>query len=136
MSQDGDPCRADEVVEPPTSIAGRPASPGIAWYLRSVEEVLQYLGAVQRREEQGVAYRIHVRGGAHEPVDPRLFRLWRERPAQARLATPYRGAEYWVAEHSESEDLTLRVLALATQLLNLQKAAGDIAASNTLRLAR
>ena len=34
------------------------------------------------------------------------------------------------------EDLTLRVLALATQLLNLQKAAGEIATSNTLRLVR
>ncbi len=136
MPQDGDPCRADEVVEAPTGITGRPASPGLAWYLRSVEEVLQYLGAVQRREEQGVPYRIHVRGGAHPPSDPRLFRLWTGRPAQARLSTPYRGADYWVAEHDEREDFTLRVLALATQLLNLQKAAGDIAASNTLRLAR
>lgn len=136
MPQDGDPCRADEVVEQPSGIAGRPAAPGIAWYLRSVEEVLHYLGAVQRREEAGVPYRIHVRGDVGPAGDPRLFRLWPQRPAQARFAAPYRGTDWWVAEHDDREDFTLRVLALATQLLNLQKAAGDIAASNTLRLAR
>jgi len=136
IPQDGDPCRADEVVEQPSGMSGRPAVPALAWYLRSVEEVLQYLGAIQRREEEGVPYRIHIRAAAHPSSDPRLFRLWRERPAQARFSAAYRGDNYWVAENYNREDLTLHVLALTTQLLNLQKAATDIAASNTLRLAR
>jgi hypothetical protein len=83
-----------------------------------------------------VPYRIHIRAAAHPSSDPRLFRLWRERPAQARFSAAYRGDNYWVAENYNREDLTLHVLALTTQLLNLQKAATDIAASNTLRLAR
>ena len=49
LPQDGDPCRADEVVERPAGISGSPALPALAWYLRSLEEVLQYLGAIQRR---------------------------------------------------------------------------------------
>jgi hypothetical protein len=101
-----------------------------------VEEVLEYLGAIQRREEQGVPYRISIRAAAQPRSNPRLFRLWRERPAQARFSATYRGDNYWVAQHDNREDLTLHVLALTTQLLNLQKAAADIAASNTLRLSR
>jgi hypothetical protein len=136
IPQDGDPCRADEVVEQPPGISGRPAVPALAWYLRSAEEVLQYLGSIQRREEQGVPYRISIRAAAEPSSTPRLFRLWRERPVQARFSTAYRGDNYWVAQHDYREDLTLHVLALTTQLLNLQKAAADIAASNTLRLSR
>jgi hypothetical protein len=41
-----------------------------------------------------------------------------------------------VAEHDPAEDLTLSVLALATQLLNLQKSADEIPSSRTLRLVR
>ncbi len=136
MPQDGAPCTADEIVEPQRSGTGRAAEPGISWYLRSVEEVLQYLGAVQRREEQGVPYRLAVRTDGHLTAQPRLFRLWNQQPAGARISTDYRGQAWWVAEHDETQDLTLRVLALTTQLLNLQKAASDIATSNTLRLAR
>lgn len=136
LPQDGDPCRADEVVERPAGISGSPALPALAWYLRSLEEVLQYLGAIQRREEAGVPYRIHIRAGAHPRADPRLFRLWRDRPPLGRFSAAYRGDHYWVAEYDHQEDLTLHVLALTTQLLNLQKASGDIATANTLRLVR
>ena len=135
MPQDGDVCLADEVIDRPPAIA-RGAAPGMSWYLRSVEEVLQYLGAVQRREEEGVPFRIAIRGAAGETLEPRLFRLWRQRPERARLSADYAGARYWVAEHAAAEDLTLRILALTTQLLNLQKAAGDVAGANTLRLVR
>jgi hypothetical protein len=91
---------------------------------------------VQRREEEGVPFRIAIRGAAGETLEPRLFRLWRQRPERARLSADYAGARYWVAEHAAAEDLTLRILALTTQLLNLQKAAGDVAGANTLRLVR
>ena len=46
------------------------------------------------------------------------------------------GARWWVAEHDPAEDLTLSVLALTTQLLNLQKSADEIPSSRTLRLVR
>jgi hypothetical protein len=136
MSQDGNPCVADEVLEASQPPGGTPA-PGLAWYLRSVEEVLQYLGAVQHREEEGVPYRIDIReGGRLSGGSPRLFRLWSGEPARGRISARYRGSRWWVAEHDENEDYTLRVLGIATQLLNIQKAAGDISTSSTVRLVR
>ncbi len=108
----------------------------MSWYLRSVEELLAYLGAVQRREEEGVPYRITVGLDAARTATPRLFRLWPERPARPRFSIEYRGARWWVAEHDPAEDMTLSVLALTTQLLNLQKSADEIPSSRTLRLVR
>ena len=46
------------------------------------------------------------------------------------------GRTWWVAADDEGTDLTLRVLALTTQLLNLQKSAGEIPSTGTLRLVR
>jgi len=135
MPQAGNPCRNEEVLDA-AGEPGRPNPPGIAWYIRSVEEVLQYLGQVQRAEEAGVPYRITLRGPPTGEVHPRLFRLWREPPPRPRMQASYRGETFHVAENDDREDMTLRVLALVTQLLNLQKAAGDIATSNSLRLVR
>lgn len=135
LPQGGDPCSADEVADPPTQ-AGQARTGGLSWYLRSVDEVLTYLGAVQRREEEGVPYRISVGIDAASTATPRLFRLWPERPHRPRFSVEYRGARWWVAEHDPAEDLTLSVLALTTQLLNLQKSAEEIPASRTLRLIR
>jgi hypothetical protein len=131
----GDPCSADEVADPPTQ-AGHARTGGLSWYLRSVDEILTYLGAVQRREEEGVPYRISVGLDAARMATPRLFRLWPEPPARPRFAVEYRGRRWWVAEHEPAEDLTLSVLALTTQLLNLQKSADEIPSSRTLRLVR
>jgi hypothetical protein len=131
----GDPCTADEVADVPIP-AGRAATGGLSWYLRSVDELLTYLGAVQRRGEEGVPYRVSVGLDVARAATPRLFRLWPERPARARFSVEYRGARWWVAEHDPAEDLTLSVLALATQLLNLQKSADEIPSSRTLRLVR
>ena len=78
-SQDGTPCVAEEVRDAGAT-PGRPSVPGLSWYLRSLEEVLQYLGAVQRREEAGVAYRIGLRGPQGQELRPRLFRLWPAAP--------------------------------------------------------
>ena len=75
MNQEGDPCTAEEVVDHPMP-AGRAAPPGLGWYLRSVEEVLRYLGALQRREEAGQPVRIRI-----GEATPQLFRLW---PARRR----------------------------------------------------
>ena len=135
LPQGGDPCSADEVADAPTP-AGHAATGGLSWYLRSVDEILTYLGAVQRREEEGVPYRISVGLDAARSATPRLFRLWPETPARPRFSVEYRGARWWVAEHDPAEDLTLSVLALTTQLLNLQKSADEIPASRTLRLVR
>jgi hypothetical protein len=131
MSQDGSPCTADEVADRPSG-AGEAATRGVSWYLRSVDEVLRYLGEVQRREDAGIPYRINI-GAAGAP---RLFRLWPDRPARPRLSAEYQGRRWWVAEYDEGGDLTLRVLALTTQLLNLQKSASEIPSAGTLRLVR
>ena len=125
----------DEVAEAPTP-AGHAATAGLSWYLRSVDEILTYLGAVQRREEEGVPYRINVGLDVARSATPRLFRLWPEPPAKPRFSVEYRGARWWVAEHDPAQDLTLSVLALTTQLLNLQKSAEEIPSSRTLRLVR
>ena len=81
-------------------------------------------------------YRITVGLDAARTATPRLFRLWPDRPPRARFSVEYRGARWWVAEHDPDEDLTLSVLALTTQLLNLQKSADEIPSSRTLRLVR
>jgi hypothetical protein len=130
MSQEGKPCGADEVAERP-SPAGHPAAPGVSWYLRSVDELLHYLGDVQRREDEGVPYRIDNGRGT-----PRLFRLWKARPERSHLVVEYRGSRWWVAMYDPSQDLTSSVLSLTNQLLNLQKSAGEIPSTGTLRLVR
>jgi len=135
MPQGGSPCTADEVADRPSG-AGEAARPGVSWYLRSVDEVLHYLGAVQRREEAGVPYRIGIGTSVGASAAPRLFHLWPEPPARPRLSAEYRGRRWWVGEYDEGEDLTLRVLALTTQLLNLQKSAAEIPSAGTLRLVR
>jgi hypothetical protein len=130
MSQEGKPCGADEVAERP-SPAGHAASPGVSWYVRSVDELLHYLGDVQRREEEGVAYRIDTGRGS-----PRLFRLCVTKPERAYMSAAYKGLPWWVAEHDPSRDLTASVLSLTNQLLNLQKSAGELPSTGTLRLIR
>ena len=135
LPQAAAPSPADEVAAKPIP-AGHAATGGLSWYLRSVEELLAYLGAVQRREEEGVPYRITVGLDAAHIATPRLFRLWPQPPARPRFSVEYRGTRWWVAEHDAAEDLTLSVLALTTQLLNLQKSADEIPSSRTLRLVR
>jgi len=130
MDQAGGPCTADEVADAPDP-PGQATPPGRGWFLRSVDEVFNYLGAVQRQEEAGTPYRIAI--GA---ASPRIFRLWPAPPPRPRLAVDYRGTRWWVAGQDAREDLTLSVLALTAQLLNLQKAAGEIPSSGTLRLVR
>jgi hypothetical protein len=130
MNQEGDPCTAEEVVDHPMP-PGHAAPPGLGWYLRSVEEVLRHLGALQRREDAGQPSRIRI-----GEATPRLFRLWPSPPPRPRLAVDYRGGRWWVAEQDAREDLTLSVLALTAQLLNLQKSAGEIPSTGTLRLVR
>ena len=85
----------------------------------------------QRREEAGQPVRIRI-----GEATPQLFRLWPAPPPRPRLAVEYRGARWWVAEQDAREDLTLSVLALTAQLLNLQKSAGEIPSTGTLRLVR
>ena len=70
MDQAGDPCLADEVADAPDP-PGQATTPGNAWFLRSVDDVFTYLGAVQRQEDAGIPYRIAI--GA---ASPRIFRLW------------------------------------------------------------
>jgi hypothetical protein len=130
LQPNGQPCTADEVADPPAG-AGRPAAPGMGWYLRSVHDLLTYLGALQRLAEAGHPFRLDL-GGQH----PTLFQLWPQPPARPRLQVTYGGRPWWVADDDGGQDLTLRVLALTTQLLNLQKSAGEIPSTGTLRLVR
>ena len=133
IPQEGDPCNAEEVAESPAP-AGHPAAQGMSWYLRSVNELLHYLGDVQRREQEGVAYRVDL----SEDRMPRLFRLWDAEPPRARMAVEYRASRWWVAGHEPGapEDVTTTVLSLTNLLLNLQKSAGELPSSGTLRLVR
>lgn len=131
MPQDGDPCGADEVAEQPAR-AGAAAPPGLSWYLRSVNEVFHYLGDVQQREEDGVPYWV----GLGDGKEARLFRLLERQPSRPRMSVDYRGTRWWVAEHVSGEDETTTVLALVSLLLNLQKSAGELPSSGTLRLIR
>ena len=135
ITQEGDPCNADEVADHAIP-AGHAAPTGLAWYLRSVEEVLHYLGAVQRREEQGIPYRIAVPRAGGGTVIAAAVPALAAAAARPRIGTEYRGERWFVAEQDDAEDQTLRVLALTTQLLNLQKSAGEIPSSGTLRLVR
>jgi hypothetical protein len=48
----------------------------------------------------------------------------------------YGGSRWWVAMYDPSRDLTSSVLSLTNQLLNLQKSAGEIPSTGTLRLVR
>ena len=127
----GDPCAADEVTDTPAP-AGHGAAAGLGWYLRSVHDLLAYLGALQRLAEAGRPYRLDL-GDGRQPV---LFQLHPQRPAQPRVQVNHGGRTWWVAADDEGTDLTLRVLALTTQLLNLQKSAGEIPSTGTLRLVR
>ncbi len=127
----GNPCKADEVADT-SAPAGHAAVGGTAWYLRSVHDLLGYLGALQRLAEAGQPYRLEL-GDGQRPV---LLQLHRHRPAEPRLEVSHGGQRWWVAADDGAEDLTLRVLALTTQLLNLQKAAGEIPSTGTLRLVR
>ena len=133
ISQEGDPCHAEEVAERPAP-AGHPPEPGWSWYLRSVNELLHYLGDVQRREQEGVPYRVDLGDGR----TPRLFRLWEREPPDARMSVEYGGRRWWVAGHDPAApgDMTTTVLSLANLLLNLQKSAGELPAAGTLRLIR
>ena len=58
--------------------AGHARTGGLSWYLRSVDEILTYLGAVQRREEEGVPYRISVGLDAARTAQP----LWSQPDAK------------------------------------------------------
>ncbi len=127
----GDPCNADEVADT-AAPAGRGAAAGAGWHLRSVHDLLAYLGTLQRLAEAGRPYRLDLGDGSR----PVLFQLRRQRPERPRLQVSYGGQPWWVAADDGEADLTLRVLALTTQLLNLQKAAGEIPSTGTLRLVR
>ena len=72
LPMDGDPCAADEVADHADPRPATPGPAGLSWYLRSVDEVLTYLGAVQRREEEGVPYPHlrRARRGPHRDAAP------------------------------------------------------------------
>jgi hypothetical protein len=133
ISQEGDPCHTEEVAESPAP-AGHPSARGLSWYLRSVNELLHYLGDVQRREQESVPCRVDLGDGR----TPRLFRLWEHEPPDARMSVDYGGRRWWVAGHDPAApgDMTTTVLSLANLLLNLQKSAGELPAAGTLRLVR
>ena len=57
-------------------------------------------------------------------------------PERAQYSVEYRGGRWWVAGHDSRADMTLSVLSLTNQLLNLQKSAGEIPSTGTLRLVR
>jgi hypothetical protein len=104
------------------------------YQLRSAEGMLEYLGALVRRREslQDTDPDFTVGGEPHY-----LFRLYSE-PAQStgrdRVAVTYRGRSYYVRE-GDPYDHTLEVLALVTQLINLNKNASEIPSTKTVNVA-
>lgn len=96
-----------------------------------MDRLLHYFGEVQQLEEAGTAYRITTKEGS-----PRLFRLSQARPEHASMSVDYRGGRWWGGEFDAKRDLTVTVLSLTNQLLNLQKSAEESPSSGTLRLIR
>jgi hypothetical protein len=105
-------------------------------FQRSVEQIVAYLGAVQRANEEA-ALRQEV---ASNPVG---FYLYRNAPAHAAFSIRYRDQDYFVgaftgapADRSGNytSDFTLKILTLLNELINLNKVAKDIPTTRTVQV--
>jgi hypothetical protein len=89
-------------------------------YIRSVEGIIQYLGALERRDPAGRESSALLT----RDLGYALFSLTRD-SAESRFGVNYDGATYYVKNYG-GDDRTIEVLALLSQLLNLNKVASEI----------
>jgi hypothetical protein len=85
--------------------------------IRSVEAIIQYLGALVRNPQAAAIVQKHLHYS--------LISL-NQNEALARFAVNYMGTTYYVREVGKGDDRTLQVLSLLTQLVNLNKVAKEI----------
>jgi hypothetical protein len=112
-------CTKTEEIDPPAESAQAAAEHAekITVYSRSVEGMIQYLGAVLR---------------ANQATNPIKFYVRKEAAANARIALDYRDGTYYVAPDSD-DDHTLQILALLEQLLNLRKNSKEISTTTAVQ---
>ncbi len=84
--------------------------------IRSVEGIIQYLGALLRNPEAARIVKMHLH---YSLID------LSSKPDRARFSVDYLDATYFVHPVTD-EDRTLQVLALLTQLININKVAKEI----------
>ncbi|MCK8784085.1 hypothetical protein M0638_06795 [Roseomonas sp. NAR14] len=147
--RDSPVCARPEVVQ--EGPAPRLAGSGLRILVRSVEEVVRFLGLllrVQAAMPPGADGTPPCLTFAVDPATPSrracLFRLARggdATPAAFRVA--YDGAEYAVPRHAEPAadgatrgDHSLQVLALLTELLNLKKSSAAIPTTRAVQIVR
>jgi hypothetical protein len=152
-------CVTDEVVmRPDGTISDGVAGDTPRLHLRSVDDVLRYLGALQavqdQRAEEGTEpacldIRLQPLGMAGPGGDRAacLFDLRRAGrplpPVSPAFRLAHRGEDYVVPGNLEPSadslrrgDYTLRVLALLTQLINIKKASNSLPTTRAVQLVR
>ncbi len=150
-------CHVEDMVE----VAGGPQAeadrPGLQIHLRSVADIIRFLGLVLRVQAEieagemaGEAVRCLAFPLSQEAETAReacLFRLVRNPaaavPSGTALEVTYGGTRYRVprfaeprADGSERGDYTTQVLALLTELVNLQKSSSAIPSTRAVRVLR
>jgi hypothetical protein len=85
--------------------------------IRSVEAIIQYLGALLRNPKSAAVLQKHLGYS--------LIRLGQD-SGNARFMVNYMGRSYYVREVGDGSDRTLQALALLTQLISLNKVAKEI----------
>jgi hypothetical protein len=150
-------CESHEVVERPAPMGGAGNEQGVQIQLRSVADIIRFLGLVLKVQEdlqldEGEQSRCLAFQPAHAMGDagPReacLFRLARGRneelPAGVALVLDHDGVRYRVPRFAEPApngsqrgDYTTQVLALLTELMNLKKASSAIPSTRAVRILR
>jgi hypothetical protein len=94
-------------------------------YIRSVEGIIQYLGALLRNPQSAAIVRRHLKYA--------LVSL-SENAADARFGVDYYGHTYYVKNVGGGDDRTLQVLALLSQLLNLNKVASELPSTRPVEI--
>lgn len=114
-----DACDKTEEIDLPPEAAKVAAGHAekITIYSRSVEGMIQYLGAMLR---------------ANQATNPIKFYVRKDATANARIALDYRDGTYYVAPDSD-DDHTLQILALLEQLLNLRKNSKEISTTTAVQ---
>jgi hypothetical protein len=114
-----DACSKSEMIDlqPAAAEVAAERAEKITIYSRSVEGIIQYLGAVLR---------------TNQPTNPIKFYVRKAATANARISLTYQDGTYYVGPDS-SDDHTLQILALLEQLLNLRKNSKEITTTTAVQ---
>ena len=132
------PCRLPREFLLPNS----KCSATLKFSVRSAGDVVHFLGDLVWLQENTVPSRalhnpVTLGYCDEEPIagcDDSLFNIVRETPYnRGRLRVPYRG-EYYTVPNSTPDDHTLQVLAITSQLINLNKSAKELRSTPTVQI--